>query len=460
MTTGLSLSLGLRYEYFAPWTEAFGRAANLYIAPNFSSVTPVCPKETTINGVTCGPTVDGVTYPSSLIGSDKNNLAPRVGLAWKPRPKGFFSKTLVRGGYGWYYNPSQYNRFESQLAAQPPFAVTHNITTSTADVLTLQTGLANVPLDQSITNTYGVALNYLNSYAQTWTASIQQELPFRLIAEVTYNGTKGTHLDLPEAPNQAALGSSLTSQQRACRFANIGAFTFDTPSGNSEYEAGQIRLTRRLQKGVTANLFYTFSKALDDLALAQNFYDQAAERALSTTDHRHVVTANWVLVSPVDATRGFLRASRLAREGAQGLDALRQSDRADGSSAIGHHFRVIRTAPRLWPGCAPNATGQPVDSGSGYFNLAAFSVPPSGTFGTAGRDTIEGPGMFVTNFSLSRSVNLKSEQRRLEVRVDTTNTFNHVNPTGLITIVNSSQYGLITNASTMRQMTATLRLRF
>lgn len=68
--------------------------------------------------------------------------------------------------------------------------------------------------------------------------------------------------------------------------------------------------------------------------------------------------------------------------------------------------------------------------------------------------------MFVMNFSLARSINLHSERRRLEFRVDSTNTFNHVNPTGLITVVNSAQYGLITNASQMRQLTATLRLRF
>jgi hypothetical protein len=105
-------------------------------------------------------------------------------------------------------------------------------------------------------------------------------------------------------------------------------------------------------------------------------------------------------------------------------------------------------------------TGAPIDSGSGFFNLAAFTVPAAGTFGTAGRDTITGPGQFVVNLSLARSINLNSERRRLEFRVDSTNTFNHVNPTGLITIVNSSQYGLITNAATMRQITATVRLRF
>ena len=68
--------------------------------------------------------------------------------------------------------------------------------------------------------------------------------------------------------------------------------------------------------------------------------------------------------------------------------------------------------------------------------------------------------MFVLNLSLARSINLHSERRRLEFRMDSTNTLNHVNPTGLVTVVNSSQYGLITSAGQMRQMTATVRLRF
>ena len=454
LATGLSLTLGLRYEYFTPWSEEHGDIANLYIAPGFASVTPVC----AVQIGSCGPTVNGQTYPSALIESDKHNFEPRIAIAWKPRPRGLLSKTLVRGGYGWYSNPSQYNKFEQQLAAEPPFAVTHNVTTSTADVLTLASGLANVPADQSVTNSYAVALNYQNSYTQTWTLGIQQDLPGRVVAEILYTGIKATHLDMPEAPNQAPLGSSQTSQERL-PIPNISAFTFTTPSGNSEYEAGQIRLTRRLQKGVSANLFYTYSKALDDAVLAQNFYDQAAERALSTTDRRNVVTANWVLVSPVDATRGFL--SRPVWLGKALKDwtlsgsltaetGLPQSPTIQGNLDGTASLAALRA----------NATGLPVDSGTGYFNAAAFSVPAAGTFGNAGRDTIEGPGMFVTNFSLARSVNLKSEQRRLEFRVDSTNTLNHVNPTGLITVVNSSQFGLITNASTMRQMSATLRLRF
>jgi hypothetical protein len=107
-----------------------------------------------------------------------------------------------------------------------------------------------------------------------------------------------------------------------------------------------------------------------------------------------------------------------------------------------------------------DATGLPVNSGSGYFNPAAFAVPLAGQFGTAGRDTITGPGTFGLNLSLARSINLHSERRRLEIRIDANNALNHVNPTGLVTVVNSSQYGLITSAGQMRQVTATVRLRF
>ena len=64
------------------------------------------------------------------------------------------------------------------------------------------------------------------------------------------------------------------------------------------------------------------------------------------------------------------------------------------------------------------------------------------------------------NLSLARSINLHSERRRLEFRIDAINVLNHVNPAGLVTVVNSTQYGLITSAGQMRQVTATVRLRF
>jgi len=448
LASNLTLNLGLRYEYFAPWQEKYGRIANLEIAPGFSGVTVVC---AVANGSCAGPQ----GYPAGLIQPDRNNFAPRLAIAWKPNPKG---KLLVRAGYGWYYNPSQYNQFMQKLAAQPPFAVTNSITTSIADPLNLATGLIAVPVGKSITNTYGVSLNYPDMYAQTWNLSLQRDMPWRLVAEVAYLGTKGTHLDIPEAPNQAPLGSVLTSEQRL-PIANAGQFTFDDPVGNSIYQAGQFRLNRRFQRGVSAQLLYTYSKAIDDAVLAQNFYDQRAERALSAFDRRQALTLNWVLASPVDATKGFLShpviVAKALKDWTVSGSVTAQTGAPLTPSIAGNRDGTASIAP-----LRADVTGIPIDSGSGYFNPLAFTTPAPGTYGNAGRDTITGPGSFVMNLSLARSINVYSERRRLEFRIDANNVLNHVNPSGLVTTVNSTQYGLITSAGAMRSMTATLRFRF
>jgi hypothetical protein len=444
VSTGLSLNLGIRYEFFEPWAEKYGHAANLAVAPNFAAVQAVQPGQTAFGG----------TYPAALIKPDKNNFAPRLALAWKPNPKG---KLLIRAGYGWYYMPNQYNKFETSLAQQPPFAVTNSVTTSTADPLFLSNGLLQTA-GKSVTNTYAAELNYLDSYIQTWNVDAQRDINRIFVFEASYQGSKGTRLDVSESPNQAALGSSLNSEQRY-PIPNVGNFIYDTPVGNSFYEAGQLRLTRRFAKGVSTNLLYTYSKAMDDAVLAQNFYNQAAERAISTYNHTHVLALSFVLASPVDATKGFLShpaflakalkdwtlsGSVSAQTGAPLTATVSGNLDGTGSSA------ALRA----------NATGLPENGGTGWFNTAAFTVPAPGTFGDAGRDTIIGPGSVVLNLSLARSINLKSERRRLEFRIDTNNFLNHVNPSGLITVVNSSQYGEISGAGAMRAVTATLRLRF
>jgi len=453
VSSGFSLNLGIRYEFFEPWAEKYGHAANLAIGPDFSGVQVVLPGQAPqVEAGQPGPYA-GV-YPSALIKPDKNNFAPRTALAWKPNPKG---KLQIRAGYGWYYTPNQYNKFETSLAAQPPFAITNTVTTSTADPLFLYNGLQQTA-GKSVENTYAAALNYLDSYIQSWNVDVQRDLNRVLILEVAYQGSKSTRLDVPESPNQAPLGSSLNSEQRY-PIPNVGNFTFDTPVGNAFYEAAQLRLTRRFAKGVSGNLLYTYSKALDDAVQAQNFYDQAAERALSSYNRTQVLTLNFVLASPVDATKGFLSRPKFL---AKALKDWTLSGSLTAETGLPQTATVNGNLDGTGSSAAlrADATGLPVNSGSGYFNTAAFVVPAAGTFGTAGRDTIIGPGLVVLNLSLARSINLHSERRRLEFRVDTTNTTNHVSPSGLITVVNSSQYGEITSANAMRAVTATLRLRF
>ena len=95
----------------------------------------------------------------------------------------------------------------------------------------------------------------------------------------------------------------------------------------------------------------------------------------------------------------------------------------------------------------------------GFFNPLAFTVPVPGTLGDAGRNTILGIPRYSLNLSFGRAFRI-DERRRLEFRVDSANFLNHVNYTGIGTVVNASNYGLATSTGSMRTITAQLRLRF
>ncbi len=107
------------------------------------------------------------------------------------------------------------------------------------------------------------------------------------------------------------------------------------------------------------------------------------------------------------------------------------------------------------------ATGEPVDAGTGFFNLNAFTTPAVGTYGDAGRNTIPGPGTFGLNVAFARSFTLsESSRRRIEFRVEANNVINHVNYTNLYTVVNAVNYGLPSAAGAMRTLDAVVRFRF
>ncbi len=446
VASNFSLNLGVRYEFFTPLSEKYGRIANLAIAPGFTSVSVVTP-------ATAG-------QPAALVNPDKKAISPRIGWAWKPDAK---SKTSVRGGFGVYFNSSIYNQIAARMAAQPPFANTSSVTTSTQTPLTLALGLTQIPAGKTVTNTYAVDPNYRLPYAQTLTSSIQRELPQGFVLEVGYIGTKGTRLDIQRQPNRAAPGSPLTAEQRR-QIGNAVGFTYESSEGNSIYHAGQIRLNRRFRRGISGNLLYTYGKSIDNSStfggagntVAQDDKNLAAERGLSSFDQRHTVRSGFNWQSPIGPrsadtwTNWFLKDwtlnGNVTYSSGTPLTArvLGNLSNAGGTGAIGSG--------------RADATGGSVD-GSPYFNLAAFTLPPSTRFGNAGRNTIPGPATFSTNASFGRSFTL-AERRRVEFRVEGTNITNHVQITNVGTTVNALTYGLPLSAGGMRTVQANVRLRF
>src|SRR5580692_6638276 len=181
----LSLNLGFRYEYNGPFTEGHNRIANLDVAPGFTAAAPVLPG-------TAGAFNGG--YPDSLIHPDRNDYAPRIGVAWRP-----LKQTVVRAGYGINYNLAQYANIIQNFAFQPPFAITATNVNSPSAPLTLQNGFPAI-VPGSVTNNFAVDPNYRLGYVQVWNVDIQRSLlPQGLVLNVDYNGSKGTRLDIERA---------------------------------------------------------------------------------------------------------------------------------------------------------------------------------------------------------------------------------------------------------------------
>ena len=446
--TNLSITAGLRWEYFGPMTEKNNRLANLDLSPDGTAVAVVTPGST-------GPWSPGA-WPKGLIENRPLLFSPRLGLAWRPI-KG--KQIVVRAGYGIYYTGGVYNSFGNRLALQQPFVRTLNQTTSPANVLTLERGFGTLPA-QTIQNTFAVARDYDPAYAQSWNLSVQETFFRNYVLQLGYQGTKGTHLDVLQSPNRAPLGgSSLTTQQRL-KIANASTFQYNISAGNSIYNAAQVSLLRRMTRGRSFNVSYVFSKAIDNSStlgggVVQIVDNLRAERALSSSNQPHRFSVNYSIQSPVGADRtswkwhairGWTLNSRLSVNSGTPRTATVAGD-PSGTGISG--------------GARAQATGSPVAGGINdyYFNLAAFTIPTAGTYGSAGRNTIPGITNFSMNAGIFRAFRIK-DRHTLTLTINATNPLNKVNVTGFGTTIGSINAGLPTQAGAMRSLTASTRFNW
>lgn len=449
----LTLNLGLRYEDWEPFTEKYSRLANL----DFNSTTALI--------VTPGSQdLDGNTVSRGLIGADRNNFSPRVGFSWRAHDK---TNLVVRGGYSLFYDGSIYTRVPSRLGSQPPFAVGAQYNSGVDALLTITDPFTG-PQDDIIKNTYAMNHEYRVPYAQTWSLSVSRSLKGGHVVDVGYLATKGTALVIQRAPNRFAPGTEIGLQDRP--IANALSFTYDSPEGNSIFHAAQFRLTRRMRRGLSYSVFYTYSKSIDNASsiggsgniVVQDDNNLAAERGLSGFDRRHQLQLNLFLASPFGPRGRFMKqntlwskvlrdwnlTTSLAANSGTPLTATVLGAKADtsGTGTVGSN--------------RADATGLSID-GHPYFNTAAFAAPPATRYGNAARNTIPGPGIVLVNASFGRQFQVGDSARRgIEFRATADNLLNHVNLTGYGTVVNAADYGLATSAGNMRTMQLSLRLRF
>jgi hypothetical protein len=447
VSSNFTINAGVRYEYQSPYSEATNRLVNLDVTPGFTAAAPV------VAGGT-GPFTG--LFPITLVNPERNAFAPRISLAWRPKPK-----WVVRGGYGINYSSVPYLSIAQKLAGQPPFATTDTLVGTVASPLSLATALLTP--STGITNNFGVDPNYRIGYVQLWNVDVQRDLTQTLNVGFTYIGTHGSSLDILRAPNRGPDGTTITG---------VAPFIWESSGGVSTMNAGSVRVRKRLSRGIQFGGTYTYSKAFDNASslgggggvVAQNDKDLAAEYGPSNFDVRHRFSGDFSLELPFGSNRRWLNREGLANEVFGGWMLNGTVSFASGTPFTARVLGAVSDVANGVNGTLrANYNGQPITISdptiTQFFNTAAFSVPAPGTFGTAGRNTIIGPGTKAFNMALMKNFTVRG-LRTLSLRIQANNVLNMVVWRSINTTVNSNTFGQVTSVGQMRSVQIVLRVGF
>ncbi len=440
----------MRYEYFSPYSEKYDHLATLDTGDNFAQVATVIPNS-------IGPFSGN--FPRTLVKPEKTDFSPRIGIAWRA-----FKDTVVRTGYGINYTNGQYEKFVQDFAFQPPFAdvQTNENTSGATPTVTLANGFTPTPQAEG---NYAVNKNYRLPYVQVWFLDVQRTLPLGIVLNVGYNGSKGTRLDIVDAPGRSAT-ESLSGV----------LYDYDNDTAFSNFNALAVRLRKRMQDGIAVGATYTYSHSIDNATsiggnggtstgIAQNWQNLLAEESSSSFDVRHKVRGDFVYELPFGPDAHYLTSGNILSKALNGLSISGTFSFATGNPLSPNYEAAILDVARgstgsLRPDRVP---GVSLTQGGGslhnWFNKAASSHTPANTYGTASRYSIPGPGTVTDDISLSKTHRF-GEMKTLEVRATIDNFFNTVQYSGVDTTLGSATYGEVTSAAAMRQFTFLARYRF
>lgn len=471
----LTLNLGLRYEGQGGFHEVQNRLSNF--SPTLTDPTTLTP----------GAIVFAGPGNANLQASHFDLVAPRVGFAWTPS-----TPWVVRGSFGLFFIPISAQK--NYNSTPPGYAITQsqqvtNMSNPTP-IFQLQNGPPQYSYPSASARTdaiqNGQAVSYYpynapQAYMEQWHLSVQHQLSASAVVEISYVGSKGTHLlfprDLNQVPQADFAPGNLQPDRPYAQYQGITTYFNDS---SSKYGALQVQLNRRLAQGLTFLTNYTYSKSSDNCSLDlttgggceyQNAYAPGAVYAPSQFDQTHRVVVAGTYDLPFGNGRTYLD-----HKGAI-VDVLLLGWTASESFSAntGAPFTVFASTsnPGLSGNLFANVTGTPAVSNPSrfqWFNASAFSNPALYTFGNSTRDMLRGPGFWDWDASMNKQFLLPigTETRyHLDLRGDFYNLLNHPNFAQPNNTVGSAATGTITavaysnaNNNPARQIQVGLTLNF
>jgi hypothetical protein len=473
VSRSLTLSLGIRYELFLPYVEVHNQMANFILEPR----DPLFGR-LVVSG--------DPAKPRSLLATDKNNWAPRVGLAY--RVPGV-SNLVVRASYGIFYAQDEGLGVTSRMTNNPPFFGFGGITQS-SDQVNLSTAFllssgalpkrppaidpkAFVLAPGDTTTLRSWEQRYTTGYVQEWHLTLEKQLLADTVLSVSYVGNSATHLWGQSQGNQPFTpGPGTVNSRRPLARYTIAPVNRFGPWNRAHFEGTSARAEKRLSRGVSFLTAFTFGHAIDlqNAALdlcdncgngnsARSAYNLNAEKGPSDNNVKLRLAFGGVWDLPMGKSHAVLNhgvAAALA--GGWQLSGIYQAQ-------TGPPFTVSLSFdnPNVGGASYPNrlcngAISNP--SPQRYFDTGCFEAPPAYTFGNSGRNILYGPGTNNADLALHRIFHLKGEAGpAVEFRAEGYNVFNHPQfglPNSTIGNVNAGQISGTTQPA--RQLQFALRV--
>ncbi len=415
----LTLNAGLQYEYYS---------AGINKAPGALVFDPF----------TCGLQFCPAGSPGYI--ANTHDFMPRIGLAWAP--EALHGKTAIRAGFGIYYDDSQPN------GGPPSLPSVGNFSLSASNIPNL-----SYPVTPFLSSATAAAVSYSGKNrnrkdvsVDEWTASIQQEVARDTTLNVTYLGTKGTHLLSGTTLN----GIDPATNTRPYASLTNSTIGYSDHQGNLTLEALQVGLKRNLSKGLLVVANYQWSHEISDGSTGdgendtwQNVLCRQCERGAADFDVRHNLTASTIWNIPVGKGHELLgNASPILNTL---LGGWQMSGIGQARTGLPMNISVSRSSncsyavpngvcispygissglrPNLVPGVPLYLSGSNGSGGELWLNPAAFSMPANGTFGNLPRNAVRAPGLWQIDSSMEKRFPI-GERMGLSFRADVFNLLN------------------------------------
>ncbi|HXT31963.1 MAG TPA: carboxypeptidase regulatory-like domain-containing protein, partial [Vicinamibacterales bacterium] len=421
----LTLNLGVRYEPTTSVRDTKDRLAQLI---DFGSATATLNDTTTLTTLFRNPSL--------------KTVAPRAGFAWDVRGDG---KTSVRGGIGIFYDSILVSTpFVQNTAVRvPPYFNRGGLQGSSTFVVNFPdaytTQAAQLAAQAQLE---GIQYDLDQPMMTKWNVNVQRELFAKTMIEVGYSGSHGANLvrqiftngrfaqETPDGRLFVAPGTPLAQP-------NFGRMRFRVSDGTSDYDGMTIGLTRRMSRGLQAQVSYTLSKSVDDGASAlggNDFTNESVggrylyekDRGLSPFDVRNALVASVNYALPFGASATGVHGALVKGWTVGTLIRYRSGYPFSAFSGVDTGLQVQGWAPEF-PDLRPGASVNPVlGTVDHWFDPTAFVLPAAGFIGTLPRNTIIGPDLRTVDLIAGKSV-LMGGSRELQLRFECFNLLNRAN---------------------------------